>query len=104
MVTASASQLINPIFISLVESCQKTLKNDIHSFLPWCSAFREGCIKQAGKFAFCVVGHGTQRDASAFVWKTGGPDASNGPQKAMANPCDILPRKLHEHNIHEHGL
>ena len=27
----------------------------------------------AGKFACCVLGQGTQRDAPAFMWKTGGP-------------------------------
>ena len=32
-----------------------------------------GCREQAGKFACCVLGQGTYRDAHAFMWKTGGP-------------------------------
>ena len=39
------------------------------------------CREQAGKFACCVLGQGTQRDAPAFMWKTGGPDTSE-----MATP------------------
>ena len=50
----------------------KNLKNGIHSFSAWCSAFKRGCGEQAGKFACCVLGQGTERDASAFMWKTGG--------------------------------
>ena len=38
-------------FIPLVEPYQKTLKNNIHSFPAWRSAFRKGCEEQAGKFA-----------------------------------------------------
>ena len=49
------------------------------------------------------LGLGTLRDAPAFMWKTGGPDALNDPQQAMANHCGILPRKLHEPKIHEHS-
>ena len=30
--------------------------------------------------------------------ETGGSDAVNGAQKAMANHCGILPRKIHEHS------
>ena len=50
-------------FIPLVESYQKTLKNGIRSFPAWRSAFRGGCGEQAGKFACCVLGQGTLRDA-----------------------------------------
>ena len=46
-------------FIPLAELYQKTLKNGIHSFPAWRSAFRGGCGEQAGKFACCVLGHGT---------------------------------------------
>ena len=35
-----------------------------------------GCGEQAGKFACCVIGQGTLRDAPTFIWKTGGPDTS----------------------------
>ena len=37
----------------------KDLKNGIHSFPAWRSAFRGGCGEQAGKFACCVLGQGT---------------------------------------------
>ena len=46
-------------FITLVEPYQKTLKNCIHSFPAWRSAFRGGCGEQAGKFACCVLEQGT---------------------------------------------
>ena len=55
VVIASVSQLV---FVPLVESYQKTLKNAIHSFRARRSAFRGGCGEQAGKFA-CVLGQGT---------------------------------------------
>ena len=63
MVRASASQLVDLGFNPLVESYQKTLKNCIHSFPAWPSAFMGDCGEQAGKFACCVLGQGTQRDA-----------------------------------------
>ena len=56
VVRASALQSVDQGFISLVESNQKTLKNGIHSFPSWRSAFRGGCGEQAGKFACCVLG------------------------------------------------
>ena len=59
VVRASASQSVDLGFIPLVESYQKTLKNGIHNFPAWRSAFRGGCGKQAGKFACCVLGQGT---------------------------------------------
>ena len=74
MVRASASQLVDLGFISLVESYRKALKNGIHSFPAWRSAFKGGCGEQAGKFACCVLGQGTERDAPAFMWKTGDPE------------------------------
>ena len=73
VVRRSGSQSVDLGFIPLVESFQKTLKNGIHSFSAWRSAFRGGCGEQAGKFACCVLGQGTYRDAPAFMWKTGGP-------------------------------
>ena len=63
MVRASASQSIDLEFNSLVESYQKILKNGIYSFPAWRSAFIKSCGEQAGKFACCVVGQGTERDA-----------------------------------------
>ena len=59
VVRASASQSVDLGFIPLVESYQKTLKNGIHSFPAWRSAFMGGCGEQAGKFACCVPGQGT---------------------------------------------
>ena len=59
VVRASASQSVDLRFIPLIESYQKTLKNGIHSFPAWRSAFRGGCGEQAGKFACCVLGQGT---------------------------------------------
>ena len=59
VVRASASQSVDLGFIPLVESYQKTLKNGIHSFPAWRSAFRGGCGEQAGKLACCVPGQGT---------------------------------------------
>ena len=59
MVRASALQSVDKGFISLVESYQKTLKNGIHRFSAWRSAFMGGCREQAGKFACCVLGQGT---------------------------------------------
>ena len=50
MVRASALQSVDWGFIALVESYQKTLKNGIHSFPVWRSAFMGGCREQAGKF------------------------------------------------------
>ena len=40
MVRASAWQPLDLGFISLVESYQKTLKNGIHSFPTWRSAYK----------------------------------------------------------------
>ena len=59
VVRASALQSVDLGFIPLVESYQKTLKNDIRSFPAWRSAFRGGCGEQASKFACCVLGQGT---------------------------------------------
>ena len=59
MVRASTSQSLDLGFIPLVESYQKTLKDDIHSFPAWLSAFRGGCGKQADKFTCYVLGQGT---------------------------------------------
>ena len=59
VVRASASQSVDLGFIPLVESYQKTLKNGIHSFPAWRSAFMGGCGEQAGKFACCILGQGT---------------------------------------------
>ena len=58
-VRASALQLVNWGFISLVESYQKTLKNGIYTFFAWHLAFMGDCGEQAGKFACCVLGQGT---------------------------------------------
>ena len=63
MVRASTSQSVDLGFIPLVESYQKTLKNGIYSFPAWRSTFMGGCGEQAGKFACCVLGQGTQRGA-----------------------------------------
>ena len=41
MVGASASQSVDLGLVRQVESCQKTLKNDIHSFPTWRSAHRD---------------------------------------------------------------
>ena len=59
VVRASASQSVDLVFIPLVESYQKTLKNGIYSFPAWRSAFKGGCGEHAGKFACCVLGQGT---------------------------------------------
>ena len=71
MVRASASQSVDLGFISLVELCQKTLKNDIHSFSAWRLTQKGWCGKQAGKLACCVLGQDTLRDASVFMWQPG---------------------------------
>ena len=59
VIRASALQSVDLGFIPLVESYQKTLKNDIHSFPAWHSAFVGCCGKQAGKFACFVLGQDT---------------------------------------------
>ena len=59
VVRASTSQSVDLGFIPLVESYQKTLKNGIHSFPAWRSAFSGGCKEQACKFASCVLGQDT---------------------------------------------
>ena len=66
MVRAFASQSVDLGFIPLVGSYQKTLKNGIYSFPAWRSAFMGGCGEQAGKFACCVLGQGTKRDAPSL--------------------------------------
>ena len=66
MVRASALELVDLRFIPLVESHQKTLKNGIHSFSAWCSAFMGGCKEQAGNFACCALGQGTQQDVPSL--------------------------------------
>ena len=58
VVRGSTLQLVDLGFIPHVESHQKTLKNGIHSFTAWSSAFRGGCEEQAGKFTCCVLGQG----------------------------------------------
>ena len=42
------------------------------AFLPGARHFEGGCGEQAGKFACCFLGQGTKRDATAFMWQTGG--------------------------------
>ena len=59
VVRASASQSVDLGFNPLVESYQKTLKNGIHSFPAWRSAFRGGCGEQPNKFSCCIIGQGT---------------------------------------------
>ena len=59
VIRASASLSVNLGFIPLVEPYQKTLKNGIHSFPAWRSAFKGGCGEQTGKFACSVLGQGT---------------------------------------------
>ena len=59
VVRASALHSVDLGFIPLVESYQKTLKNAIHSFPAWRSAFRGGCGEQVNKFACCVLEQGT---------------------------------------------
>ena len=88
MVKASSSQSVDIEFVPLIESYQKTLKNSIHSFPAWRSAFREVCGEQAGKLACCVLGQSTKRDAPAFMWKTGGLDASE-----MGTPKHMRPSR-----------
>ena len=64
MVRASASQSVDLGFIPLVESYQRTLKNDIHSFPAWRSALNGGCGEQAGKSLAVSLGkalNGTPR-------------------------------------------
>ena len=59
VVRASSSQSVDLGFIPLVESYQKTLKNGIHSFPAWRSAFSGDCGEQASKFTCCVLGQDT---------------------------------------------
>ena len=82
VVRASASQSVDLGFIPIVESYQKTLKNGIHSFPAWRSAFRGGCGEQAGKFACCVLGQGTSRDAPPLC----GRQVTHKPRKKKAAP------------------
>ena len=58
VVRASSSQSVDLGLNPLVELYQKTLKNGIHSFPAWRSAFRGGCGEQHCKFA-CILGQGT---------------------------------------------
>ena len=67
VVREPASQLADLEFIPLVESYQKTLKNGIHSFSAWLSAFKGSCGEQAGKFACCVLGQSNLRDAPTLM-------------------------------------
>ena len=81
VVRASASQSVDLGFIPLVESHQKTFKNDIHSFPAWRSAFRESCGEQAGKFACCVLGQGTYGTPPSLCGRQGPQNTSE-----MATP------------------
>ena len=54
-----ASESVELGFTPLVDSYQKTLKNDKHSFPAWRSTFSEGCGVQAGKFTCRLLGQGT---------------------------------------------
>ena len=58
MVGASAMQPVYLGFISLLESYQKTLTDDIHIFPAWQSARKGERRTQDGKFAKCVLGKG----------------------------------------------
>ena len=53
VIRASASRSVDRGFIALVESYQKTLKNGIHSFPAWRSAFSGDCEEQDDKFDCC---------------------------------------------------
>ena len=59
VVRVSAFQLVDLGFKLLVESYQKTLINDIHTFPAWRWVFSGSCEEQTGKFACCVLGQGT---------------------------------------------
>ena len=56
VVRAFALQSVALRFNPLVESYQRTLKNGIHSFPAWRTAFKRGCREQAGKLAVVSLG------------------------------------------------
>ena len=53
VIRASASQSVDFGFIPFVELYQKTLKNGIHSFPAWRTAFSGGCGEQAQVRLLC---------------------------------------------------
>ena len=73
MVRASASEYVDwglilswvkPMTLKLVFTASLL---DVH-----CSALKEQCGEQAGKFTCCAVGKGTKRDSPNLEWETGG--------------------------------
>ena len=84
VIRASASQSVDLGFNPLVESYQKIFKMVFRASLLGALHFRGACGEQAGNFACCVLGQGTQRDASTFMWKTGGTDTLE-----MATPKQV---------------
>ena len=85
-----------------MSSHTKRLKKDgIHSFPAWRSAFRGGCGEEAGKFACCVLGQGTERDAPPLYerqvaqfslriegwWQEGHPTVKQMPCHKNADIC-----------------
>ena len=85
VVRASASQSVDLGFIPVVEPYQKTLKSDIHSFPAWRSAFTGGCGEQAGKFACCALGQGTNGTSRLYVEDRWTRHHGNGNSQASAN-------------------
>ena len=58
-------------FNSQVELSKRFLKMVFTAFLLG-AQHMEWCGEQASKLACCVLGQGTKRDASIFMWQTGG--------------------------------
>ena len=63
------SQSIDLGFLFQVESYQKALKNDIHSFPAWCSANKDSVENKPAGLLVVSLG---KWDASIFMWQTGG--------------------------------
>ena len=103
MVRASASQSVDLGYIPLVESYRKTLKNGIHSFPAWRSAFKREVVENKPASSLVVsLGkalNGTPpplcgRQAAQFSlriegwWQEGHPTVKQMPcYKKIANIC-----------------
>ena len=73
VVRASASQSVDVGVIPYVESYQKTLKNGIHSFPAWRSAFRGRLWRTSRQVRLLCPWARHLTGRPTFMWKTGGP-------------------------------
>ena len=104
VVKAYALQSVELKFISLVESSQKTFKNDIHSFPAWRSAFKRCCEEEADKLACCVLGKTLNETSHLYVedrWPSFPPRRGlvEGWASDCKNKCHVIAMQIRNYQL-----